>query len=121
MDDTVKTVVFGFLGMIVIHASLERRAKHDATAEVERAFQHSGTVHTRVEPRGMFGVLANRLYSIDVYGSGLKSNQLPFTTIPRNGWKGSIRHLRLHFDNLVLKGLPVDRFEADIPNVTYDL
>jgi hypothetical protein len=121
MDDTLKTVIFGFLGMIVFHSSLEKRAGHDATREVEKGFRNTGTVHTRVEPRGMFGVFASQLYAIDVYGNGLKATQLPFIAIPRSGWKGHIRHLRLHFDNLDLQGLTVDTFDADIPNVTYDL
>ena len=121
MDDTLKTIVFGFLGLIVFHAGLERRAKDDAARQVSDAFHHSGTVHTIVEPRGMFGALGNRFYAIDVVGSGFVTDELPFVAIPRSGWKGHIRHLRLHFDSLTLKGLPIERFDADIPNVTYDL
>ncbi len=121
MDDTLKTVIFGFLGAIVFHAGLEKRAKDDAARQVSEAFQHTGRVQTTVEPRGMFGAIGSRLFVIDVHGSGQSTEHLPFVTIPRSGWKGHIRHLRLHFDNLTLKGLPVERFDADIPNVSYDL
>ena len=121
MDDTLKNVLFGFLGLMVFHASLEKRASHDATREVQEAFQHTGVVRTRVEARGLFGVYTNRLYSIDVQANDMRSDHLPFTVIPRSGWKGSIRHLRLHFHNLSLKGLVVDQFDADVPNVTYDI
>ena len=37
------------------------------------------------------------------------------------GGRGSIRHLRLHLTDFTLKGLPVRRFEADVPFATYDL
>jgi len=121
MDDTLKTVIFGFLGMIVFHASLEKRAQHDAARQVSASFQNTGSIRAVTEPRGMFGALANHFYAVDIYGTGQSAEHLPFLAFPREGWKGHIRHLRLHFDNLTLKGLPVSRFEADIPNVTYDL
>ena len=121
MDDTLKTIIFGFLGTIVFHAGLEKRAERDATRQVASAFHNTGTIRSVVESRGMFGALANQLFAIDIHGSGLSTAQLPFVAFPRAGWKGHIRHLRLHFDNLTLKGLPINRFEADIPNVTYDL
>jgi hypothetical protein len=121
MDDTLKTVIFGFLGMIVFHASLEKRAQHDATRQVSASFRNTGSIRAVTEPRGMFGALANHFYAVDIYGTGQSTEHLPFLAFPREGWKGHIRHLRLHFNDLTLKGLPVSRFEADIPNVTYDL
>ena len=121
MDDTLKNVVFGLFSLFVIHGSLERRVNHDAARQVMDSFNHTGTVHTRVESRGVFGVFGNKLYSVDIMGDGLISERLPFFSTPRSGWKGSIRHLRLHLTNLTLKGLPVERFDADIPDVTYDI
>ena len=85
------------------------------------SFNHTGTIRTRVESRGVFGVFGNKLYSVDIFGEGLVSEKLPFYAQPRSGWKGSIRHLRLHLSNITLKGLPVRQFEADIPDVTYDI
>ena len=85
------------------------------------SFNHTGTIRTRVESRGVFGVFGNKLYSVDIFGDRLVSEKLPFFAQPRSGWKGSIRHLRLHLTNITLKGLPVLRFEADIPDVTYDI
>lgn len=121
MDDTLKSVIYGFLGLIVFHAALEKRATDDTNRQVREAFRGNGTVRTNVEPRGMFGAFANRFYSVSVHGIGLQTDQLPFVTVPRPGWKGQIRHLRLRFDQLLLKGLPVEHFLADIPNVSYDL
>ncbi len=121
MDDTLKTLIYGFLGTIVIHGALERRAAHDAARQVRDAFASSSAVRARVEPRGMFGALGNRFYAVDIFGTGLATNQLPFVAVPRPGWKGSIRHLRLHFDNMVLRGVAIDRLDADLPNVTYDI
>jgi hypothetical protein len=121
MDDTLKNLAFGFLALIVLHGSLEKRAKHDANRQIKEAFNNTGGLQTRVEARGMFGAFVNDLYSVEVLGQHQKVDHLPFLIIPRNGWKGSIRHLRLHLTDLTLKGLPVERFDADIPFVTYDL
>ena len=121
MDDTLKTVIYGFLGLIVFHAALEKRAKDNSARQVREAFHRTGTIWTSVEPRGMFGAIGNRFYAIDVIGSGISADSLPFVTIPRSGWKGQVRRLRLHFDNILLRGLPVERFDAEIPNVSYDL
>ena len=121
MDDTLKNVVFGLFSLFVVHGSLEKRVNHDAARQVMDSFNHTGVVHTRVESRGIFGVFGNKLYSVDIFGDGLISENLPFYATPRAGWKGSIRHLRLHLTNLTLKGLPVERFDADIPDVTYDI
>ena len=46
MDHTLKTVVFGLLGMIVFHAGLEGRARRDVTREVRDAFHGTGSVRT---------------------------------------------------------------------------
>ena len=121
MDDTLKNVVFGLFSLFVIHGSLQKRVNHDAARQVMDSFNYTGTVHTKVESRGVFGVFGNKLYSVDIMGDGLISERLPFFSTPRSGWKGSIRHLRLHLTNLTLKGLPVERFDADIPDVTYDI
>ena len=121
MDDTLKTVIFGFLGMIVFHAGLEKRAKDDAARQVREEFHNTGIVRSSVESRGMFGAIGNRMFAVDIYGSGQSTETLPFASFPKSGWKGHIRHMRLHFDHLTLKGLPVERFDADIPNVSYDL
>jgi len=121
MDDTAKALVCGFLGLILFHAGMERRVRHDAARQLDEAFNHTGSLRVEVEPRGMFGVLGNRLYAIDVMGTGQVIDRLPFSAVPRNGWKGQIRHLKLRFDTVTLRGLPVERFDADIPNITYDL
>lgn len=121
MDNTVVSLVYGLLGLIVVHGSLEKRIQHDATRNVQASFDSYGSVRTSVMSSGVFGAFANRLYSIDVYGDDVSSDRLPFVAIPRRGWKGSIRHLRLHLTRIHLAGLPVDSFYADIPDVRYDL
>ena len=121
MDDTLKSAIFGLLGLIVIHGSLERRVHHDAARQINEAFDGTGKIETRVTTSGMFGILSNRIYAVDVFGEGMATSRLPFTVIPRSGWKGNIRHLRLHLRRFQLNGVAVDRFEADIPNVSYDL
>ena len=121
MDDTLKVVTLGFFALLTFHASLERRARNDASRQVSHSFQGTGTVHSNVAPRGMFGMLSNDIWAVDIYGDHQIADNLPFYLYPRNGWKGHIRHLRLHFTHFSLSGLPVERFEADFPFVSYDI
>ncbi len=121
MDDTLKVLTLGFFAFLTLHASLERRSSRAAETQVNESFHHTGTVHATVEARGMFGLLANDIWAIDIYSSHQQSDKLPFYLYPKPGWKGSIRHLRLHFSDFTLAGLPIDRMDADIPFAKYDL
>lgn len=121
MDTTVRNVLLGIFGLFAVHASLEKRISHDATQQVFESFNYTGSVHSTAESRGIFGIFRSDLYAVTINADGLKSERLPFEAYPRSGWKGSIRHLRLHLTNLTLKGLPIDRFDADIPFVKFDI
>ena len=121
MDDITRALAFGLLAFLTIHGSLEERAKQGAERQVSESFQHTGTVRAEIQPRGLFGLEASDFWSVDIYGMQLKSDQLPFYVYPRPGWKGSIRHLRLHLKRFTLKGLPIRAFEADIPSATFDI
>ena len=121
MDDTLKILTVGFLSFLTFHGGLERRSARASDRQMREAFQGTGTVRSVVASRGMFGLLANDIWSIDIYSAHQTSDRLPFYVIPKRGWKGSIRHLRLHFSEFTLAGLPIDRLEADIPFATYDL
>jgi hypothetical protein len=121
VDDTLKIVTVGFFAFLTFHASLERRAARAADSQMHESFHSTGTVRSVVESRGMFGLLANDIWSIDIYSEHQQSDRLPFYIYPKSGWKGSIRHLRLHFSEFSLAGLPIERMEADIPFATYDI
>ncbi len=121
MDDTLKILTVGFFALLTFHASLERRSARAADRQMQEAFHGTGTVHSAVKPRGVFGLLANDIWSIDIYSAHQESDRLPFYIYPKGGWKGRIRHLRLHFSEFTLAGLPIERLEADIPFATYDL
>lgn len=121
MDDSIKGLTLGFLALLVLHGSLQRRARRDAEHQVRAAFHQTGTIRAEVVPRGMFGLLASDIWAVDLYGHDVRSDTIPFYRYPREGWKGSIRHLRLHLSKLTLAGLSIDRMEVDVPFVTYDL
>lgn len=121
MDDLFKNLALGFFGLTVLHGGLEERMQHDATRQVREAFQQTGRVRTVAHPRGLFGAYVNDLWAVDIYGDHLRCERLPFYIYRRGGWKGSIRHLRLHLTDFTLAGLTVERFEADVPFVKYDL
>lgn len=121
MDDITRALTFGLLAFLTIHGSLEQRARRGAELQVSESFQHTGTVRSEIQPRGLFGLEASDFWSVDVYGMDLRSDKLPFYVYPRPGWKGSIRHLRLHLKRFTLNGLPIRSFEADIPSATFDI
>src|SRR5438105_2149964 len=115
MDDTLRNVTFGLLAFFILHGSLEQRARRGAERQVSEIFNHTGHVEARLTPRGLLGLEAANFWAVDVYGEGVSAERLPFSVFPRGGWKGSIRHLRLHLKRFTLAGLPIRSFEADIP------
>ena len=96
MDDTLRNAAIGLAAFLVLHVSLEHRAKRGAERQVYESFNRTGHVRARLEPRGWFGLETSDFWAVDVYGEDLKTDRLPFHVYPRKGWKGSIRHLRLH-------------------------
>jgi hypothetical protein len=121
MDEVFKNLTIGFLAYVIVNNGLWQRARHDAAQQAREAFQHTGTIRASVEARGIFGYFANDLWAVDIYGKNQQAERLPIYVYPRGGWKGRIRHLRLHLTDLMLSGQPVERFEADIPFAKYDL
>lgn len=120
-DDLWKALGIGIFGLFVVHGNLEPRVRRDAVEQVQEGFQKTGTVRASVKARGMLGYLANDLYSVDIYGKDNRAKTLPFQVYPRGGWKGSIRHLRVHLENFDLNGVKVSGLEADVPFVKYDI
>ena len=121
MDDTLRNVAIGLAAFLVLHVSLEQRARRGAERQVFESFNRTGHVSARLEPRGWFGLETSDFWAVDVYGEDLKTDRLPFYAYPRTGWKGSIRHLRLHLKRFTLAGLPIRAFDADIPSATFDI
>lgn len=121
MDDTIRAVGLGLAALFAIHGSLAQRARHGAEHQTRESFNNTGHVHVQFQPRGVLGLEASDFWAVDVYGDDIKTDRLPFYVYPREGWKGSIRHLRLHFKRFTLAGLPIRAFEADIPFATFDI
>lgn len=121
MEEFWRNLGLGLFAMSVLQGGLEEKIQRDASDQMRESFPRIGKVRTVTHGRGLLGAYVNDLWSVDIYGEGLQSEKLPFVLHPRKGWKGSIRHLRLHFQDFTLRGLGVDRFEADIPFVKYDL
>ncbi len=121
MDDTVQNVALGLCAFLALHFSLEKRATVGAERQVREAFDNTGIVRVTAVPRGLLGYEVNDVWAVDVYAQDFTAKRLPFFVTRRGGWKGSIRHLRLHFHDFTLFALPIRGFEADVPFVTYDL
>jgi hypothetical protein len=107
--------------MFVIHGSLQPRVRHFVVRQAREGFGESGTLRATVQPRGALGLLANDVWAIDLYGENNRSQGIPFKLYPKGGWKGSIRHLRIHLKNFEMNGMRVAGLEGDIPFAKYDL
>src|SRR5690242_4781629 len=118
MDDVIRTLSVGLFALLAIHGSLEKRARRDVTRAVAAGFESGGSLHTTLAAEGPLGLFASRISVVDVYGDGLSTSRVPFEVIPRSGWSGHIDHLRLHLTGLRLVGLPVNRLDVDLPDVT---
>ena len=121
MDDTTKSVAIGLVAALLFHGLLENRAHHASLREMREAFLSGGELQARVVAEPPFYLFGNRIEILDLYGDGVKSEKLPFMQFPSAGWKGSISSLRLHITHSTLKGLSIERLEAVIPDVRYDL
>lgn len=121
MDDTAKGVTIGLLVLLLFHGSLESRARRASERQMREAFPSGGVVRAVVHSQPPFGLYANDINTLDLYGNGVSSDPLPFVQTPRSGIKGHIRRLRLHLVDSMLKGLPISRLYAEIPHVTYDI
>ena len=121
MDDSVRNLAIALFAMLGLHGALQERINRAAKQQLTEAFAGRGRMDVSVAPHGVFGVEANDLYEVDVTGVGIMSDRLPLYVFSRRGWKGHIRHLRLHFSDVTLRGLHVKDYRADIPSVSYDL
>lgn len=120
MDDFWKTLWWGGLGLYFVQGGMKPWAERSAVRQVRESF-HKGELTAKVSSRGMLGMLVSDIYSVDIYGSGVHVDKIPFDLHPKEGWKGRIRHLRLHLTDFQMAGLPVSRMEGDIPFAKYDL
>jgi hypothetical protein len=121
LDDLVKNLTLGLFALASAHVGIEERLRHDAARQVREMFHNTGLVRVTAEPRGAFGLIASDAWSVDIYGEHLKTERMPFVVYPKSGWKGSIRHLRLHLDDFTLAGLPIAHLDADVPFVKFDI
>lgn len=121
MDDLLKKLLLGLATLTVLHTGVNRRAERVAASRVRAAFDDSGTVRVRVRPHGEWGLLAADIGAIEIYGVALRAEHLPLYVSPHSGSRGRIRHLIFHLRDFTLFGHPIDRFDADIPDLAFDL
>jgi LmeA-like phospholipid-binding len=121
MDDTTKSVAIGLVAALLLHGFLQDRARQASVREMREAFPAGGEISARVVAEPPLYLFGNRIQILDLYGTGVSTDRLPFMQYPRTGWKGSIHSLRLHIKQSTLKGLSIEKLEAEIPNVRYDL
>lgn len=123
MDDTLKVITLGVVSLLLLNGGIEQRARRGAEQQARMGFEESGEVRAHITPHGAFGVALGDLTAVDIYASHVRADKLPFFVYPRlgNTWKGRLHHIRLHLTDITLAGIPVRKYEADIPSNTFDL
>src|SRR5206468_1219875 len=99
---------------------MQQRAQHAVAHDLSKTL-HGAPIHVRVAPRGLLGMLFAQSSVTSITARGLTADELPFRIVPGGGARVYVRRLHIDLEDVVLRGQPVRRFEADVPNVTLDL
>ena len=110
MDDTLRNVAIGLAAFLVLHVSLEQRAKRGAEQQVFESFNRTGHVQRPFRAAWMVRTGNQRFLGGRCVRRGLEDGSAALLCRTRKGWKGSIRHLRLHLKRLTLAGSADTRF-----------
>jgi len=99
-----------------------RRLERAAERQILQQLGGNGWVQVRIEPRwGALGVWLARADTITVRASGFRAAQMPFfSESPVPAWRGHVERVQIVLERFSLKGFPVRRLEATIPDVSLD-
>lgn len=121
MDDLLKKLAIAAAGLTLIHFALDGQVRAAARREARTLFGRGGSVHTVLRTDSPFDLFAGRIDSLTLNCADLRTPHVELDAEPHRGWKGTIRHLRLHVTDWSLARIPVSRFDADLPGVRFDL
>lgn len=119
MEDLVRDLALGFLGLVFTSGFLQTRAEHAIRREVG-AVVRGAHVEARVRPDGLFGLLAGRARRVLVLCQGGAADSLSFPLRPGGGTRARAEHLVIEIRGVTFRGVKVERFHADVPSVTLD-
>jgi hypothetical protein len=99
-----------------------RRLERAAERQILQQLGGSGQVRVHIEPRwGALGVWLARADTITVRASGFHAAEVPFfTETPVPAWQGRAESVQIVLERFSLRGFPVHRLEATIPDVSLD-
>jgi len=99
-----------------------RRLERAAERQIRSELGGAGEVRVQIKPQwGALGVLLAKADAIHVYASGFQTAQMPFfTETPVTAWQGHARRVHIKLEDFRLRGVPVRRLEATLPNVALD-
>jgi len=118
-DDAWRDIGLSLLGLALFSAFLNDRAERTLRRDLECTWPGS-RFQVRLEPSGLYGALAGRVFRGTVRGEGIRTEDLPFRVEPGGGLQGRLRTLRLDLSDLTLRGVPFRSLSADIPDVRVD-
>lgn len=114
-------LLFGLIGTYGTVRNEIRRFENEVARDI--AGQLGGdekVVSIRTKPEGPFGPLFADLARASISASNFSTEGLPLFTDPERSKSGTIRRLDLNLSNFTLKGLRIERLEAQIPDCRFD-
>lgn len=123
-SDVRRVAELAFILLLIVGIADEhtRRLERAAERQILAQLGSTGTMHVQIEPRwGALGVLLARAKSIRVEAEGFRTAQMPFFTEPPvHAWQGKVGQVHILFRDFSVAGVPIRRFEANLPDVTLD-
>jgi hypothetical protein len=115
-------VLLAFVLIVGGAREFTRRLERAAERQILQQLGGNGWVQVRIEPRwGALGVWLARADTITVRASGFHAAEVPFfTETPVPAWQGRAESVQIVLERFSLKGFPVRRLEATIPDVSLD-
>jgi hypothetical protein len=115
-------VLLAFVLIVGGAREFTRRLERAAERQILQQLGGNGWVQVRIEPRwGALGVWLARADTITVQASGFRAAQMPFfAESPVPAWRGHVERVQIVLERFSLKGFPVRRLEATIPDVSLD-
>jgi hypothetical protein len=115
-------VLLAFVLIVGGAREFTRRLERAAERQILQQLGGSGQVRVHIEPRwGALGVWLARADTITVRASGFHAAEVPFfTETPVPAWQGRAESVQIVLERFSLKGFPVRRLEATIPDVSLD-
>ncbi len=120
MNDLLKDVSVTFLSLALISGLARHRAEHAIIHDMSRQVT-GGELHADVKPKGLLGLLVGSSKETLVSGRHINFESSPFKISKGTGLRANVDLLKLDFNEISVRGIPVKSLHLEIPSVSLDV